>query len=439
MKTDLFANEEQKKDIYNLLAARKLKDKRKEREKYESEIEESLNICGKILKTHGSRSNFIEDIYKLESSMEPKGILPSSSTRDESKYTEQIASLLAEKKEFLKKFPLEVTEDIDYNSKKINDRKERRESTLKRDSNIIDLFPESKNLDLEQAVLAHETFFASIAEFKGEPIVEKEEVVPFTDNVIEINNYRQEVKGIKEAPKSILKKANLIDLTDYKEKLAEPITNTPLIDHNNLSDESNEKDLTQKDQSFTAEPLHSITEDELNGTLSDEPVLNIENTVKEPEEVVEETIEASEPEIDIQENVENTEKESEEVIEETIEVKEPEIVEQEATLEKDNIVQFPDSNIEKEPQQFEEESLVPFVMPEDITLTDLAIALYENADDWISIYAANQEEFNKIVQEKNNGIIDNVENNAEIFAGLTIKVPTVFVDVAKEEVLGKTA
>ena len=455
MKTTLFTTEKEETYFYNLLAARKLKDKRNEREGYEAEIEEALDTCGKILKEHGARSNFIEDIHKLEISMEPKGILPPSSTREESQYTEQIAVLTTELKEFLKKLPLEITEDLGFYSKQINDRRSRREGALEYETNIIELYPESAKVNYEEVFSVLTNIFTSISDYTGENTLEKEEVVPVNDNIIEINKYRQEVKGIKKAPNSILKKANLIDLTDYQEKLNEPITNTPLMEHNDLSDELNEIDITQQEQSFTPDSISLITEEELNGTLSDETVLNIENTEKEPEKVVEEIIKTKDPEIVVQQNVEViAEKEPEEVIEETIEAKDPEIdvqqnveviaekeperEEQEATLEKDNIVQFPDSNLEKE-QQFEDEGLITFEMPEDFTLIDLASALCGNAEGWLDIYAANKERFDEIIQEKNNGIVDNIENNGNLFAGLTIKVPTIFNEVAKEEVLKKTA
>lgn len=448
MKTTLFTTEKEETYFYNLLAARKLKDKRNEREGYEAEIEEALDTCGKILKEHGARSNFIEDIHKLEISMEPKGILPPSSTREESQYTEQIAVLTTELKEFLKKLPLEITEDLGFYSKQINDRRSRREDVLEYETNIVELYPESSKVNYEEVFSALTNIFTSISDYTGENTLEKEEPVFNNEKTTDINNY-QEVKGIKKAPESILRKANLIDLTDYQEKLEEPITKTPLMEHNDLSDESNEIDIKLNEQSFIPSSISLITEAELNGTLSNEPVLNIEKDKKELEDIALETVEEKDPEVEVQEatlepdniipfSSSNIEEEPKDITD-TVDEKEPEIIEKDIALEKDDIVQFPGSNLEKAPKPFEDEGLITFEMPEDFTLIDLASALCGNAEGWLDIYAANKEEFDKIIQEKNNGIIDNIENNGNLFAGFTIMVPTIFNEVAKEEVLKKTA
>ncbi|MDD4187604.1 MAG: hypothetical protein PHX04_02435 [Bacilli bacterium] len=405
MKTGLFTNEKEETYFYNLLAARKLRDKRREREGYEVEIETALETCGGILKEHGSRSNFIEDIHKLETSAEPKSMSPPSSTREESQYAEQIAVLTTELKDFLKKLPLEITEDLGFYSKQITDRRQRRDDILKYENNIIELYPESEKVDYEEIFSILNNIFVSIAEYTREDTLEKEESIDF-----EVDP--REVKGIKKAPESILRKANLIDLTDYQEKLAQPITRTPIMNHNNLSDELKEVDITEVNHSFSANPVSLITEAKLNEPLPDESISNVEKEEIKSEDIVEETIKAKNPEMDVQQIVEGTAE------------KQPERVEQEATF-------------KKETQQLEDKDLITFEMPEDFTLTDLATALCGKAEGWIDIYEANKKEFDKIIQEKNNGISKNVENNEKLFAGLTIKIPVY--ELAKEETLGKTA
>ena len=92
----------------------------------------------------------------------------------------------------------------------------------------------------------------------------------------------------------------------------------------------------------------------------------------------------------------------------------------------------------------DDQNLVTFEMPDEFTLADLAQAISEDNYDWKNIYNAiydvNKDLFTKVIAEKNEGKFEDIEYNNKIFAGLTIKIPTV-INQTKEETkaLGKAA
>ena len=89
---------------------------------------------------------------------------------------------------------------------------------------------------------------------------------------------------------------------------------------------------------------------------------------------------------------------------------------------------------------YDEENTVEFSMPDNFTLTELAMATCDDPIGWIDIYEVNKDLFDKVIEEKNQGNSKDIENNKHIFAGLTIKVPTVFnKGQEKEEPIQKVA
>lgn len=413
----LFNNETEKVYFYNLLAARKLKDQRKEREGYEKEIENALSLCGEILKEYGARCNFIAEIDKIESAMEPKGILPPSATREESDYAEQITALTTELTDLLKKIPRDVSEDLEFFSKQIIDRRNRREETLDKEKELIELYPDANKVDLNQIFETLKHIFDGISFYSGEQ--EEQEVVAEENlaDVIDFTNQRQKVIGIKKAPRSLLEKVKLADATDYSEELAKPITKTNSGLFGIVDDVFSEVNS----QPLASEPL---------------PIIETVQAVKEPEaiadkeplkEIIEkkEELPVIEPVSVISEEELNkpidAPKESEPVSE-TIVAKAPV-----ALAVEEETVSLESKAEEAQPVASEmSDDSITFEMPEEFTLADLAIALCEDENGWMDIYEANKNLFDKIINEKNNGNSDGIEHNKELFAGLTIKVPTVF-------------
>ena len=211
--------------FYNLLAARKLKDKRLERQNYENEIETALNKCGEILEMHGARVNFIAEIDKIESEMEPKGILPTANSRESKDTLETINSLTTELTDLLKKIPREISEDLEFFSKQIIDRRMRREETLEKEKEIIELYPEVEKIDKEQIFIALKHIFDNIRLYTGE--VEEVEEELEESNVIDFQIARQKVIGIKQASRNLLKKTELsLEENNYEKELSKPITKT---------------------------------------------------------------------------------------------------------------------------------------------------------------------------------------------------------------------
>lgn len=77
----------------------------------------------------------------------------------------------------------------------------------------------------------------------------------------------------------------------------------------------------------------------------------------------------------------------------------------------------------EELEEKKQQDLIKYKMPYGFSLVDIALELYRNADLWIDIYNANQDVFNDIVKEVRNNNFDNIENDKEIFSGLTINFP----------------
>lgn len=446
----LFNNETDKVYFNNLLATRKLKDKRNERESYEKEIQSALDSCGEILKTHGARCNFIAEIDKIESEMEPKGILSPTETKEANNYAEQITSLTSELTELLKNIPREISEDLEFFSKQIIDRRSRREETLEKEKEIIDLYPEAESVDIYQVFEALKHIFDGIRSFTGE--IDE----PVLDNIVDYDQnkvMRQKVKGIKKAPNSLLEKNGLLIEVDFSEELSKPITqtNTGLFDvvdevfsEDNSQDPSLKEELNEDVVVYIPEKDEEMNNDikeDYISKIETEPILEeqlpeeeINKTIEEPEEkdimtseLQEEIPEAEISEIETDINKESTHEELEE--EPVTRISEPAAI----------INNGPVQENKAETETIEDD-VITFEMPEDFTLSDLATALCEDPKGWIDLYESNKELFDKIIQDKNNGVFEEIENNKTLFAGLTIKVPTVFNKGQEEKKsLGKVA
>ncbi len=419
------------KDIYfyNLLAARKLKSIRRERDGYEKEIVNAINSCGEILKKYGARCNYIERIHDIEQKMEPKGILPTSANREESNHVEQIGKLTDELTELIKSIPREASEDLEFYSKKIIDRRRRIDDTFKKEKELLDLYPDADKVDYQQIFNALKSIFDKIRSFTGEEIEKRSigDELGFPK--------QQKVIRISQASESIL---NLVRQKDYSAELTKPITTglfevvgevfsevnsnpktsksileekiptiEPKTEINPIIEEElkNEEPLVQK---IKTDSVLDITEQDLNEPIKEEPAM-IEETLVEPvitEETIEESIEAKEETVKAEEIV-------------------PEPVKEEST----------EIQAEAKEEEVDDPNLVAFEMPDEFTLADLAQAIDETnwQDVYKAIYEANKGKFDKIIAEKNNGSLEGIEYNNKIFAGLTFKIPTIITQTKEEE------
>lgn len=455
MVISLFSNEAEKIYFYNLLASRKFKLNQNERAVYQSEIEEAVNTCGNILKEYGKR-NLIAEIDEIEQKMEPKGMLPPSASREESSYGEQISKLTDELTDVIRNVPRNISEDLEFYSKKIVNRRKRIEEALNKEKELLNLYPDADKVDYYQVFKALSTIFDIIRCYTGETIEEEKSIV----SEIVFDN-RQPVKGIKKAPRSLLEKANIIDLADYSKELNKPITKTNaglfgIVDEvfsevnsspKNVEEvkvesiptvESETKiDTVIKEETkveepkaiepdvkeVKIEPVTQITEAELN-----EPVA-LETTIEAKDEdsfktntVAEEiTDTTSEPEDKVVTDSKVIPFESKDT-DEIVKVEAPQVEEK--------------AEVKTEAKEDNQEPII-FEMPNDFTLADLAQAIDESnwKDVYDAIYEANKEEFDKIVNEKNDGKREGIEYNNKLFAGLNIKIP-VAEEQTKEESKG---
>lgn len=393
MGISLFNNESEKTYFYNLLAARKLRNQIKEREYFEEEIENALNTCAEILKEYGARSNFIADIDELERTVENNSTLSSASKKDMINIEEKIASLTVELTQFLKTIPREVSEELEFYSKQIVDRRIRRETSLANESNVIELYPEANSIDMTNVFEALTNFFKNIRSLTGEEELE----ITNQDNineVIDLETNRQKVVGIKKAPRALLKNANLIE-EDYSEELSKPITKTNtglfgIID--DVFTEVNTSSITPEPAPIIKEelkPIEIISEKELNS-----PVSKIET------EAIQEIVPES------------------------------------------NVIPFEKEEVTTKTN---EEETLKFEMPPSLSLTDLAKVIGEDNYDWQvvydAIYRTNKELLDKVVAERNNGNFEGIENDSQLFSGETLNIPspTEFVSLREEIPFTKAA
>ncbi len=393
MGISLFNNESEKTYFYNLLAARKLRNQIKEREYFEEEIENALNTCAEILKEYGARSNFIADIDELERTVENNSKLSSASKKDMINIEEKIASLTVELTRFLKTIPREASEELEFYSKQIVDRRIRRETSLANESNVIELYPEANSIDMTNVFEALTNFFKNIRSLTGEEELE----ITNQDNineVIDLETNRQKVVGIKKAPRALLKNANLIE-EDYSEELSKPITKTNtglfgIID--DVFTEVNTSSITPEPAPIIKEelkPIEIISEKELNS-----PVSKIET------EAIQEIVPES------------------------------------------NVIPFEKEEVTTKTN---EEETLKFEMPPSLSLTDLAKVIGEDNYDWQDVYDAiyrtNKELLDKVVAERNNGNFEGIENDSQLFSGETLNIPspTEFVSLREEIPFTKAA
>ena len=400
MVSNLFNNNIEEKAFYNLIAARKYFTKSNEKQLYEADIEEYLHKCDEILKENNARCNFIAEILARKDKNINNAVYSGNNRLSE------IDALTKEFIDFLKTVPLTVKEDLEFYSKRIDDRLQRNAETSLEQQTILEYYPKVDNIDYNEIFAVLDPIFTNIDSFgtkkekdNKEDLIDEEMsyVEPIFSSLNNSFNMADEIPNFNE--ETSLEDENLLT-EEVESKSEEPISDVPTIRHevigiktlpvkevvSDIKEEKEPNPFDKMDKAIaeiklekekTIEPENSFVTD-TNFDLSD-----LESEEQEPPKEIAELIE--EPEIPL-----------------------------------DTIMPTEDK------PEINSEKMVSFNMPKGFSLVDIAVALCGDENGWIDIYDANKAIFNKIVNEKNNGNFDDIENNSDLFADLSINIPTVF-------------
>ena len=87
----------------------------------------------------------------------------------------------------------------------------------------------------------------------------------------------------------------------------------------------------------------------------------------------------------------------------------------------------PENNVaskEDNAKSTEDAKILSFTMRQGITLAIIASEAYGDSTRWEDIRNANETIINEIVNKKNNGNFNGIENDPDLFTGVNIKIPT---------------
>ncbi len=413
MTSKLFNNAVEENNFYNLLAARKYKLKHEEIKAYNNDIDKYLKKCDEIFKRNNSNYNYVEEIFKHDNS------------------SFQVQEEFAE---YLKTLDLNIREDIEFNSRRIEDRLNRIENTTKEIKQLLEFYPLTEEFKFEETI---ETLMPIFNEINS--LTKKEEYKPKTIKPVDKN--KEEVLGIRSLKKEELSITDIFfKEADEEKKLPEE---TPIV----KTEESEYLEKIKEEINISNLMKHTSKEEV--------PEINLEDLIEEEAAKIEDLFKEKEPKEEIVE-LEDLIKESENLtkaplieesinqeIEEKINVPIPEdIFITNAAFSfsdfEDNKQEYELKEEKEEPvdQIKEEEDSVSFKMPKGFSLADVALALCEDEKGWIDIFEVNKEMFTNIVKDMNNNNYKDIEYNNKLFSGLTIKIPTVFSKNKTRESLG---
>lgn len=372
----LFTNYNEFTDFTNALAYRRIKNLEKTDKKFNEEIAETIDECGKIFKQNGSDINYIEEIIDLEMQMqnnESKG----SNSVDLEELSLKRESLYNKYNSFLEKLPLDIKEDLEFYFKKVFDRKLRSNHTTDLTNQIKIEFPKAEELTTTE--IMEQPIFAEINNF-----LDKDIKVDKAEEVIEETQNLPYVTQIKKASDDLLNEKIVENEVEEKEETQE-LNKFPKLEEANLEIPNlflDDKELSYEDKivpSFTEIPEQETDKIEVKEEI-EEPVFENDNN----EDVF--TAFNDLPIID-------------------------EPIKEEAVIEKE----LPTS----------EEELT-YTMESGDTLTSLAIAMCDDENGWYDIFEANKEVLEERLKEAGLSKNDPFENNEEVFVGLTLNIPNVY-------------
>ena len=365
MNKNLFNNREEEKSFYDLLADRKLKKINKNKESYDSDINEDLIKCEEIFTKNNAKTNYVSELLKLnkEDTKNPEIL-------------QKIEILNKEFKKFLNTLTLVEREDLEFYSQKVSNRLERiREANLIA-KNLKSFYPNLVNYEYEDRMQIFDLLFGEKSPYKVTPLKESSEK---GKPVLDENLEKEKIKIIKPEKKKIISKEKTFikgnDSLSVKSKREEVL---------GIKTFKKEEEKTEIDDVYIydeAVPKENFVTD----SFFELDNLDDKREMAEEEIILEETIE---PELDVLNPFE---------------------------------IDFEELSKEKPV----EEKIVKFVMPKDTSLVDISVAICGDSSGWLDIFAENKELLNKAILDSNANYI-NIENNQNIFSGLEINIPVVF-------------
>ncbi len=377
----LFTNYNEFTDFTNALAYRRIKNLEKTDKKFNEEIAETIDECGKIFKQNGSDINYIEEIIDLEMQMqnnESKG----SNSVDLEELSLKRESLYNKYNSFLEKLPLDIKEDLEFYFKKVFDRKLRSNHTTDLTNQIKIEFPKAEELTTTE--IMEQPIFAEINNF-----LDKDIKVDKAEEVIEETQNLPYVTQIKKASDDLLNEKIVENEVEEKEETQE-LNKFPKLEEANLEIPNlflDNNDLKLEDSNMPS--FDEIPEQETD---------KIEIKEEKEEPVIEN---------DNQDDI-FTAFNDLPLIDEPIK---KEQVQEEPVMEKE----IPN-----------DEEQLTYTMESGDTLTSLAIAMCDDENGWYDIFEANKEVLEERLKEAGLSKNDPFENNEEVFVGLTLNIPNVY-------------
>ena len=367
----LFTNYNEFTDFLSAKAHQRIGKLSTTNQKYDVEINEAIAKCDEIFKANGVETNYINEIIAIEMQMQSM-----EDTNENSNDLDELAlkreSLYKKYDAFIESLPLSLKEDLEFNFKKIVDRKLRSNHTNDLIAQIEKEYPKAADLTINE--IMEQPIFKKASETLHVPFVEEVETKEETVNL-------PYVVQIKKAPENLLH-PEMVEITE--ELPIEKTANVPV-------EEDTIKDIPN-----------------LFNTMSD---FNFED------KIVPSFTELSEKETD------------------KIEVKDDLVVnsfEEEPEFEPftgfNGLIDLNNEESEKKPEIIEQakEDENTYTMENGDSLANLAYALIDDENGWYDIFEANKDKLIQRMREAGLTRNDDIQYNEEIFSGITLTIPNVY-------------
>lgn len=382
---ELFTNYNEYIDFLSAKAHQRIGKLSNTNKKYDYEIDEAIAKCDEIFKSNGVETNYIDEIIAIEMQMQSK-----EDNHENSNDLDELAlkreSLYKKYDAFLETLSLSLREDLEFNFKKIIDRKLRSNHTNDLIAQIEEEFP--KGVDLTVTEIMEQPTFKKANEVLHIPFTNELETKEETVNL-------PYVVQIKKAPENLLHP----DMVELPEELPiEKTVNVPVIDFEaNKPEEEPIKDIpnlfdTMSDFNFEDKIVPSFNElpEQKTDKIEAKEDLVLPSFEEEPE---------FEPftgfngltDLNIEESEKNNEPE-----------KLPETIEQ--SKENENT----------------------YTMDNGDSLASIAYALIDDENGWYDIFEANKDKLIQRMQDAGLTQNDDIQYNEEVFSGITLTIPNVY-------------
>jgi len=220
----LFSSSAEYLDFLNAIAYRRVKNLKKENDTFQAEVNSAVEKCGILFQSNGAEANYITEIIDIEDKITDAERKNLSST-DIGELSLKRESLYNKYNKFLGTLPLEVKEDIEFNFKKIVDRRLRIAHTNEIITQITTEFPNSLSIDFNS--ISSQPIFKKINGFlkpqtmevedekESEPVKEEvKEEMPYVVKIEMANDSLVDNKELEEEPEEEISAADLTFETD---------------------------------------------------------------------------------------------------------------------------------------------------------------------------------------------------------------------------------